>query len=198
MLHALTFFFLWSSWPRPSNVLLLSPYTFGPWSMVGLLVVMVRVLGLWIMTTWWPGQKKILVYPLSDILFTLMSNCLMPGKLSASLALWSMFSNVSFVLPVDCSFIPFDRSTSMSDGPVLDKFMSLLMICAAVPESIIIICSCCFLSSCHLSALRVHLFDFDTVDLGGCWFTLLLIFSLVCLSLLSSSGVQQFTSLRKV
>ncbi len=56
-----------------------------PWSTGGLFSVMFRVSGLWIVTPSLPGWK-IVVYPSSNILCMLMSNCCKCGIMTASLA----------------------------------------------------------------------------------------------------------------
>ena len=132
-----------------------APFALHPWRTGGSLVVMVRVPSLWIVTPWLPGQK-IVVYPFSEILFTLMSDFLSPGSISAlfmlmsdflspgsisaSLAFESNWSNGSWVLLDDCSFEPSGRNTSICDGPVFGRFKSLLMKWDVAPKSMMMYC----------------------------------------------------------
>ena len=78
------------------------------------------------------------VYPLSAILFTLMSDLVRPGSMLALLAFVDNCSNGSCVVPVALSVESSGRYTVMSDGPVLGKFMSSVAKCDVAPESIMI------------------------------------------------------------
>ncbi len=102
------------------------------------LIVIVRVPGLWIVMPWLPGRKMV-VYQLSDILFTLINDRLSPGIISASLAFGTIWSKGKVALPDDWSLESFGRETSIRDGPVFGKCKSLLMKCDVAPESIIIL-----------------------------------------------------------
>ena len=54
-----------------------------------------------------------MVYPLSDILFMLIRDCLRPGISSASSALGTIWSNGWVALPDDCYSKSFGRDTSI-------------------------------------------------------------------------------------
>ena len=85
--------------------------------------MIVSVPSLWNVTPLSPGQKMV-VYPLSAILFTLMSDLVRPGSMFAFLAFVDSCSNGSCVVPVALSVKSSGRYTVSSDGPVLGKFSS--------------------------------------------------------------------------
>ena len=79
-----------------------APLFLHPWSMGGLLIVIVSVPFLWIITPLSPGLN-IVVYPFSAILFMLRSDFVSPGSMLASLASDDSCLNGSCVLLVACN-----------------------------------------------------------------------------------------------
>ncbi len=104
------------------------PSSFHPWSDGGLFIVIFRVAGLWIVTPLWPGWK-IVVYPLSNILGTLMSDCCKCGRTSASHAFGVNHLNSNHVLFVVCIISPMGRWTVFCDCPSAGKSNSSLSKC---------------------------------------------------------------------
>ena len=100
-----------------------SPFFLHPWSTGGLLILIVSVPSLWNVTPLSPGQKMV-VYPFSAILFTLMSDLVSPGSMFAFLAFAYSCSNGSCVVPLALSIESSGRYTVSSDGPVRGKFSS--------------------------------------------------------------------------
>ena len=98
------------------------------------------------------------VYPFSDILFTLINDHLRPGIISASIALGTIWLNGRVALPDDCSFKSFGRNTLSRDGPVFGKFRHSLTKCDVALESIIIVCLRCFFFSCLHSIILIQLY----------------------------------------
>ena len=112
---------------------------------------MFRVSSLWIVTPSLPGWK-IVVYPSSNILCMLMSDCCKCGITSASLAFDVNHLKGNDVLFVVCIVSPLGRWTVFRDCPSSGKFNSSLAKCDVAPESTKNCFSCCF------SIRRVHLF----------------------------------------
>jgi hypothetical protein len=73
-----------------------------------------------------PGQK-IVVYPFSDILFTLNSDFVSPGSMLASLTSGDNCSNGGCVLLVACNVESSGTYTVIWAVPVFGKFDSSLM-----------------------------------------------------------------------
>jgi hypothetical protein len=100
---------------------------------------------------------NIVVYPSSDILFTLRRDCLSPGNASASLAASHNCLNGSLVLLDVLSFELSGRNTYLLDNPSDGRSRSSLMKWDVAPELMIILCS--LLLASHL----IKLFDFGFV-----------------------------------
>ena len=95
--------------------------------------MIVSVPSLWNVTPLSPGRKMVM-YPLSAILFTLMSDLVRPGSMLAFLAFVDSCWSGSCVVPVALSVKLSGRYTIMSDGPVLGKFISSVTKCDVAPE----------------------------------------------------------------
>ena len=109
---------------------------------------MFRVSGLEIVTPSLPGWK-IVVYPSSDILCTLMSDCCKCGITPASLAFDVNHLKGNDVLFVVCIVSPLGRWTVFCNCPSSGKFNSSLAKCHVAITN----CFSCCLNICH-----VHLF----------------------------------------
>ena len=92
------------------------------------------------MTPLSPGQKMV-VYPFSAILFTLMSDLVNPDSMFTFLAFADSCSNGSCVVPLALSVELYGRYTVSSDGPVRGKFSSSVTKCDVALESIMMRCS---------------------------------------------------------
>ena len=137
-----------------------SPFLLHPWSTGGSLVVIVSVPFLWNVTPSFPGLNMV-VYPLSAILFTLMSDLVRPGSMFARLASSDSCSNGSCVALVALNVESSGRYTVRSDGPVTGKLSLSVTKCDVAPESIIMLSLFrCRLISCRLAILLFHLLDF--------------------------------------
>ncbi len=132
---------------------------------------MFRVFGSWIVTPSLPGWK-IDVYPSSDILCTLMSDCCKCGITSASLAFGVNCLKGNDVLIVFCIVSPLGRWTAFLDCHSSGKSNSSLAKCDVAPELITNRFPHC-LNNC-----RVHLF----VLASGCGFLVMIAFVSSCSS----------------
>ncbi len=97
-----------------------------PWRTGGSLVEMVIVPCLWMVTPSSAGLKTVM-YPSSDILFTLRRDFFSPGSTSSSCAASNSLSKESFVLFDVCSCLLSGRNTVLKDAHSMGKFKSLLM-----------------------------------------------------------------------
>ena len=101
----------------------------------GSLVVIVSVPSLWKVTPSSRGRKMV-VYPFSAILFTLMRDLVRPGSIFARLACVDSCSNGRCVVPVALSVESSGRYTVMFECPVLGKSRFSDTKCDVAPESI--------------------------------------------------------------
>ncbi len=154
------------------------PSSLCPWNTGGLFIVMFRVSCSWIVTTLLHGWK-IVVYPSSDILCTLMSDCCKCSITSAPLAFDVICSKGNDVLFAVCILSPLGRWTVFRDCPSSSKFNSLLAKCDVAPELITNCFSCCFSICCaYLSVLASGCGCLDmTVFISSCSSSVSLILS---------------------
>ena len=129
-----------------------APFLLLPCRIGSMVVVTFTVPGSWIVTPFSPGWKMV-VYPSSASLLTLMSGVVSPGRMSASLALSLNCFSGSLVWYVARSFVSSGKYTSLVDRFPFGKFMLSGTKCDVAPESMTSFI--CF----RLSIRRVHLFD---------------------------------------